>query len=107
MCVINYLIAYGSRTQWRRKGGGWGVSSPPNNDIGGAQPLLNNNRYIVQLLFLAREIARVYHYRSPVPAHLYKKSHRRRPLDGEKGGPLSTNNIHIASFLESYERKYN
>ena len=27
------------------------------------------------------------HYRSPVPAHLYKKSHRRRPLDGEKGGP--------------------
>ena len=62
---------------------------------------------IVQLLFLVREIARVYHYRLPVPAHLYKKSHRRRPLDGEKGGPLSTNNIHRASFLESYERKYN
>ena len=25
--------------------GGLEVSSPPNNDIGGAQPLLNNNRY--------------------------------------------------------------
>ena len=87
-------------------GGAGGSRAPPNNDIGGAQPLLNNNRYSVQLLFLAREIARVYRYGSPVPAHVYsdiQKSHRRRPLDGEKGGPLSTNNIHKASFLESYE----
>ena len=30
----------GGGGQWRRKWGGWGVSSPPKNGIGGAEPLL-------------------------------------------------------------------
>ena len=78
-------------------GGGRGEGleglEPPNNDIGGGSAPPNQKiTGIVQLLFLAREIARVYLYRLPVPAHLYndiQKSRRRVTARWGKGGPPS------------------
>ena len=65
-------------------GGLEGLEPPPNNDIVGGSAPPNQTMYNC--------------YSLPARSLAYT-----RPFDGEKGGPFSTNNIHSASFLESYE----